>query len=96
MIIICNHRSCDPPSSALAGRHITLSGLAQRQRDLCLAAVRADPGLTAREIEARIGIKAHKRLPELRADGQVRNGPPRPCIVSCRMAMTWLLPEYLN
>ena len=96
MFIICNHRSCDPPTSALAGGHVRTSGLAQRQRDLCLAAVRADPGLTAHEIEARIGIKAHKRLPELRADGQVRNGPDRPCSVSGRMAMTWLMPEYLN
>lgn len=92
----CNHRSCDPPTSALAGRHVRTSGLAQRQRDMCLAAVRADPGLTAHEIEARIGIKAHKRLPELRADGQVRNGPARACSVSGRMAMTWLKPEYLN
>lgn len=71
-------------------------GCAKRHRDLCLAVVKRQPGLTAREIEARIGIKAHKRLPELRDDGQVRNGPSRPCTVSGRMAMTWLMPEYLN
>jgi hypothetical protein len=92
----CTHRSCDPPTSALAGRHMRASGLASRQRDMCLAVVKADPGLTAREIEARIGIKAHKRLPELRADGLVRNGPTRTCTVSDRQAMTWLPPEYLN
>jgi hypothetical protein len=92
----CNHRNCDPPTSALAGRHMQACGLAHHQREMCLAVVRHHPGLTAREIEARIGIKAHKRLPELRADGQVRNGPSRPCTVSGRMAMTWLMPEYLN
>ena len=92
----CNHRSCDPPTSALAGQHVNTSGMAQRHRDMCLAVVRREPGLTAREIEARIGIKAHKRLPELRADGLVRNGPFRDCTVSARHAMTWLPPEYLN
>jgi len=96
MIIICNHRSGDPPTSALAGRHMRASGLAQRQRDMCLAVVKLEPGLTAREIEARIGIKAHKRLPELRADGLVRNGPTRTCTVSDRQAMTWHPAEYLN
>lgn len=94
--MLCNHRKHDPPTSALAGRHMQASGIAQRQREMCLTAVRAEPGLTAHEIEARIGIKAHKRLPELRADGHVRNGPTRPCSVSGRMAMTWLMPEYLN
>ncbi len=92
----CNHRSCDPQTSALAGRHMRTSGMAQRQRDLCLMVVRHHPGLTAREIEARIGIKAHKRLPELRADGLIHNGPPRACSVSGRMAMTWYSPEFLN
>lgn len=92
----CNHRKHDPPTSALAGRHMQTTGIAQRQREMCLTAVRAEPGLTAHEIEARIGIKAHKRLPELRADNHVRNGPSRPCTVSGRTAMTWLMPEYLN
>jgi len=80
----------------MAGRHVRACGCAQRHRDLCLRAVRRQPGLTAREIEARIGIKAHKRLPELRADKLVRNGPCRACTVSGRRAMTWLPPQYLN
>ncbi len=94
--MICNHRSCDPPTSALAGRHMRACGLAQRQRDMCLSAVKQHTGLTAREIEARIGIKAHKRLPEVRADGLVSNGPPRACTVSGREAMTWYPANYLN
>ena len=36
-----------------------------------------------------MGVKAHKRLPELRADGVVCSGPTRTCRVSGRQAMTW-------
>jgi hypothetical protein len=81
---------CTSPTSSDAARHIHTSGAAQRQRDLCLAVLRESPGLTAQEIEAQIGIKAHKRLPELRFLGLARNGPVRPCTVSGRQAMTWL------
>lgn len=94
--MIRNYRRCDPPTSALAGRHVRACGCAKRHRDLCLTVVKRQPGLTAREIEARIGIKAHKRLPELRADKLVHNGPYRACTVSGRQAMTWLPPQYLN
>ena len=84
------HRNTDPATSALAGHDMEQSGTARQQRALCLAAVTETPGLTAREIEARLGIKAHKRLPELRADGLVDNGETRTCTVSGRQAMTWL------
>lgn len=94
--MIHNRRRCSPPTSALAERHVQACGCAKRHRELCLAVVTRLPGLTAREIEARIGIKAHKRLPELRADKLVRNGPARACTISGRQAMTWLLPQYLN
>lgn len=87
--MIRNYRKCDPPTSALAGRHVQVCGCAKRHRDLCLAVVKRQPGLTAREIEARIGIKAHKRLPELRHAGLVRNGKSRTCSVSGRLALTW-------
>jgi hypothetical protein len=93
--MIHNHRRCDPPTSALAGRHVRACGMARRHRDLCLAVVKRQPGLTAREIEAHLGIKAHKRLPELRAEGLVRNGATRACTVSGRQAMTWT-PNSLN
>ena len=91
--MIRNYRSNDPPTSALAGQDMETGGAAKQQRAMCLAAVTQTPGLTAREIEDRIGIKAHKRLPELRADGLVCNGPSRACGVSGRQAMTWHLGE---
>lgn len=85
-----NHRHTDPPTSILAGRDAESSGLARRQRRRCFDAVAAAPGLTAREIETRIDVKAHKRLPELRAAGLVTNGESRRCRVTGRLAMTWL------
>lgn len=93
--MIINFRKHDPPSSKLAGRYVQASGLAQSQRDRCLAVVKRIPGLTAREIEDRLGIKAHKRLPELRFDGLVRNGQVRACTISGRQALTWK-PNYNN
>jgi len=87
--MIQNYRNNDPPTSALAGRDMEASGSAKQQRAMCLDVVIQTPGLTAREIEDRLGIKAHKRLPELRADGLICNGHIRTCTVSGRQAMTW-------
>ena len=84
-----NHRTDDPLTSALAGSQIESSGVAQMQRKRCLEAVTEMPGLTAREIEDLIDIKAHKRLPELRQSGQVINGQSRHCQITGRRAMTW-------
>jgi hypothetical protein len=91
-----NYRKNDPPTSALAGRDVRACGCAKRQRDLCLGVVKRQPGLTACEIENRLGIKAHKRLPELRQARMVRNGPSRICTISGRLAMTWHPVQYLN
>ena len=84
-----NYRNNDPPTSAMAAHEAKDSGLVERHQAMCLDAVRAAPGLTAREAEALLGIKAHKRLPELRCGGMVRTGRPRRCTVSGRQAMTW-------
>ncbi|HEX7010501.1 MAG TPA: hypothetical protein VF184_10990, partial [Phycisphaeraceae bacterium] len=53
-----NHRNTDPPTSGLAGHEAEASGSASSQRTRCLEVVAAMPGLTAREIEACVGIKA--------------------------------------
>lgn len=88
--MIHNYRNTDPPTSALTGREIEASGSARRHRAMCFEVVTRMPGLTAREIEDHLGIKAHKRLPELRQANLVRNGPARTCTVSGRQALTWL------
>jgi len=84
-----NYRNNDPPTSAMAAHEEKDSGLVKQHQAMCLETVRDMPGMTAREIEARLGIKAHKRLPELRRGGMVRNGRPRRCTVTGRQAMTW-------
>ncbi len=84
-----NHRNHDPVTSAMAGAHVERSGVARMHRAMCLLVVTNTPGLTAREIEDRIGIKAHKRLPELRRGGLIRNSKARACTVSGRQALTW-------
>lgn len=86
---IPNHRPDGPLTSRRAGRSVEHSGLAATLRNRCLATVTTCPGLTAREIERLIHVKAHKRLPELRAQGAVTSGDPRPCTVTGRRAMTW-------
>ena len=86
-----NYRNNDPPTSREAGSLMESQGIASRHRKQCLETVTRFPGMTAREIEAQTNIKAHKRLPELREDGIVRNGPSRECSISRRQAMTWYL-----
>jgi hypothetical protein len=93
--VIQNFRNSDPPTSALAGQEVETRGLARRHRTMCLDHILKTPGQTAREIEDELGIKAHKRLPELRRGGLVRNGKPRPCSVSGRLALTWH-PHIIN
>lgn len=87
--MIQSYRNTDPPTSAMAGHDVETAGQARRQRTMCLATVVQTPGQTAREIEDQLGIKAHKRLPELRHCGLVRNGPSRRCAVTGKLAMTW-------
>lgn len=84
-----NYRNTDPPTSVLAGHEAEADGSAQRHRAMCFDTVMQTPGMTAREIEDRLGIKAHKRLPELRRAGMVRNGKSRACAVTGRQALTW-------
>ena len=87
--MIQNYRTKDPPTSMLAGRDAEANGAAQRHRVMCFDTVMQKPGLTAREIENHVGIKAHKRLPELRRAGMVRNEKSRTCTVSGKQALTW-------
>ncbi len=84
-----NARHTDPSTSHEAGRELVRTGRASAQRERCLTAVLRNPGRTAREIEDAIGIKAHKRLPELRDYGLVASRSPRKCRSSGSRAMTW-------
>lgn len=65
------------------------------QRAKVLALVRAFPYRTARELSRKVNDDVlthdaiHKRLPELRNAGRVRNHMIRHCAVTGKKAMTW-------
>jgi hypothetical protein len=82
-------RAKDPATSHEAARKVEKDGVAQDQRSRCLAIVQQSPGLTAGEIQAKLGFLAHKRLPELRDLYLIRNGEPRKCTVNGTRQMTW-------
>lgn len=85
-------RRNDAATSHEAAEKVTKSGTAAAHCELCLAAVRLEPGLTAVEIAKRIGIDRHaasRRLPELKGKGLVRTGESRVCSVNGTKQMTW-------
>ena len=85
-------RALDPATSRLAAAAIERTGRAEHQRRLCLDAIRRQPGMTTAEVAAVTGLERHapsRRLPELRVDGLVDNGDPRPCSVMGRLSLTW-------
>ena len=86
-------RNTDPFTSHEAAREAEESGRAGAQRQICLTEVLRDPGKTAAEIAVAVGLERHapsRRLPELREDRLVKNGPARICTVTERMSLTWL------
>ncbi len=86
-------RTTDPITSHQAARDAERRGVAAAHRLLCLAQVTRHPGLTAAEIALGTGLERHapsRRLPELRDDGLVVNGPIRICAVKGRRSLTWI------
>ncbi len=94
-------RTRDPDTSKAAAQSLTQSGARSRQKDAILEFLK-DPksysGInllfcrTAHEISQESGIEhpvVHKRLPDLRRDGLVVNGPVRKCNVTGRQSLTW-------
>ncbi len=86
-------RHSDPSTSHEAAVAAERHGRATAHRRLCLTQVSQQPGLTAAEIAERVGLERHapsRRLPELRDDGLVINGPVRSCSVKGRRSLTWI------
>jgi hypothetical protein len=95
-------RNTDPASSHIAAAEANTTGRAKRQRAQAYNAVYEHDGLTCRELARhmasdQIGVLKknellHRRLPELREDGQIKNGKHlRICTVTKRRAVTWWL-----
>lgn len=84
-------RTTDPPTSHLAAEKAELTAPGIRQ--ICLAEVKRNPGQTAAEIAASVGIDpyaASRRLPELEKAGLVHKGESRICRVKNSKCTTWL------
>jgi hypothetical protein len=85
-------RNTDPVTSHIAARVVDEAGTADIQRIACLSEVVAQPGQTASEISVALELErivGGKRLPELREEGFVKNGPSRLCRVTGKRCMTW-------
>ena len=92
-------RKSDPLTSHIAAREYTRSRRADTQRAMVLASVKMHPGSTSRELagfaatdelaRARVYDVFHRRLPELRDSGALRNGEARKCRISGRASLPW-------
>lgn len=85
-------RRRDPDTSKQAAAEITASGARARQQTMTLGAVKTWNGSTSAELGQRLGwdrFTTARRLPELRAQGFVENGEPRPCTVTGKQSLTW-------
>src|ERR1041384_6467502 len=85
-------RNTDVRTSHQSGHEFTTSGKRNQQKAQVLNALKANPGLTARELASFASISGeitHKRLPDLREDGLVYNGEARRCSITSKQAMTW-------
>lgn len=71
-----NARLLDPETSRAAGLKHEHSGHAEAHRIKCEMSVYHNPGATGKTVAKLTGLERHeasRRLPELRADGHVRN-----------------------
>ncbi len=86
-------RTSDPATSKAAAKVLTRSGQRDSSKAKVLAQLRqAGTALTSAELASRSGIPhptVHKRLPDLRRDGLVGNGPARKCGITGRQSLTW-------
>lgn len=85
--------TADPITSHESAERLTESGERDAQAEMVLGMVRTHPGLTSAELAKQYGVDRYmvaRRLPDLRADGFVRNGSmPRRCRVGKGSAVSW-------
>lgn len=85
-------RTTDPATSHAAAAEVTANGVRDAQAAVVLDAVRKWPDLTSAELATKINLNRYqvaRRLPELRAEGLVANGPARECTLMHRLSLTW-------
>ncbi len=87
-------RSGHPATSKAAAAALVASGGQEKAKTKVYAGLQmlGGAGITSAELAAGAGIAhptVHKRLPDLRRDGLVVNGPIRTCSVTGRKSLTW-------
>lgn len=87
-------RRTDPSSSHDAAAHVAKRGIARRQCETVLAALKTRPGLTSNELAEDAGLDRYvvaRRLPELKKRGQVQQkiDCKRRDRITNRLATTW-------
>jgi hypothetical protein len=85
-------RHTDPDTSKAAAKQITNSGVRGEQHRTVLAAVKAHPGKTSRELAAEADLDRYmvaRRLPELEKLGVVKRAAERMCTIGKLSATTW-------
>lgn len=87
-------RTGDPATSHQAAESLTTSGARYTAKKAVLSWVKRHPDSTSAELAGKapdtMGHPTiHKRLPDLRRDGLVVNGPVRTCTVTGRPSLTW-------
>ncbi len=85
-------RNTDHITSHQAARAVEASGMTGYHRNILLAFVRNNPGMTAAEIAHGSGLdryEASRRLPELRRAGLLRNGDARKCSILFHKSLIW-------
>lgn len=85
-------RTSDPVTSHDAAAQVTDGGERQRMMRVAADGLLLWPGLTAKELEAKLGYSdgaIRKRLNDLRLKGEAHTGPARKCTLTGKLAMTW-------
>ena len=89
--MIVNARNTDPFTSHLAGYDIEASSKAHNQRVIAFAAVKANPGMTSRELAQHCELGRYQIARRLSEITGIKRGSKRYCKEGKKLCVTWHL-----